>query len=126
MSDQITPAQRTSDFFVKLFRSWKFVISQVVFIAVWMVFNTGRFTFDPYPFDLLKLILLIEILFMGSIMLMNQNRQSGIDRKISFHDYAINYAAKRELEKMLPLIQDDHVLMAEVLDILKNLPTDKK
>jgi CRP/FNR family transcriptional regulator, cyclic AMP receptor protein len=126
MPDKITPSQRASDFFTKLFRSWNFVSSQAVFIAVWIILNTSKFSFDPYPFDLLKLVLLIEILFMGSIMLMNQNRQSGIDRKISFHDYAINYAAKKELEKMLPLVRDDHTLMAEALDILKKLPIDKR
>lgn len=57
---------------------------------------------------------------MGSMILMNQNRQSGIDRKIAFQDYIVDLAIKKEVEIMLPLVRDEHNKVAEALDILKH------
>jgi uncharacterized membrane protein len=103
-------ANHPSDFFVKLFRSWKFVILQLAFIAIWIVLNTIHLvSFDPWPFNGLKLALLIEVLFMGSMILMNQSRQSGLDRKIIFQDYIAELSIKKEIEKI-----------RETLDALKN------
>ena len=83
--------------------------------------------FDPYPFDGLKLILTIEASFMGSMILMNQYRQSSIDRNLTYKDFLVNWVAKREVDQILPLVRDDHRKMIEVLELLKKdkLPVDK-
>lgn len=115
-----TLGQRTSDFFTRLVRSWKFVIFQLFFISVWIYINSnGIIHFDPWPFDGLKLILTIEASFMGSMILMSQNRQSESDRKMFHRDFIVNWLVKREVDKMLPLIRDDHGKMREVLNLLK-------
>lgn len=117
---KLSIGHRTSDFCAKIVRSWSFVMVQMAFIAVWIIINQARlFNFDPAPFDLLRLVLTIESSFIGSILLMSQSRQSTIDRKMSFNDYIINWAAKKELDQMLPLIKADHSKMEEVLVILK-------
>jgi len=99
----------------------------MVSIIIWIALNTVRFHFDPYPFDGLKLILTIEASFMGSMILMNQYRQGSIDRKLVFKDFIVNWAAKKEVDEILPLIKDDHIKMIEVLALLKKdrLPVDK-
>lgn len=127
MTTNSTIGDRTSDFFSKLIRSWRFVLSQMGFIAFWILLNTTRFHFDPYPFEGLKLVLIIEASFMGSMILMNQYRQCSIDRKITYKDFLINWSAKREVDQMLPLIRDDHRKMLEVLALLKKdkEPVDK-
>lgn len=119
MEKQSTLGDRASDFFSKLVRSWGFVMCQAALIVAWVVANTTVYHFDPYPFDCLKLILITEISFIGSIVLMNQYRQSSIDRKITYKDFLINWVAKKEVDQMLPLIKADHLKMLEVLDILK-------
>jgi uncharacterized membrane protein len=117
---KLTKSQRASDFCARLVRSWSFVIGQLVFIAVWILLNGLHIThFDKFPFDTLKLILVVESSFMGSMILMSQNRRSNIDRKLSYQDYAINYGAKKEIDQILPLIKDDHRKLAELLDALK-------
>src|SRR5271163_3803050 len=119
MTTNSTIGERTSDFFSKLVRSWSFVLSQMAFIVFWILLNTTKFHFDPYPFEGLKLILIIEASFMGSMILMSQYRQFSIDRKITYKDFLINWIAKKEVDQMLPLIRDDHGKMLEVLALLK-------
>jgi len=90
-------------------------------IIAWIILNTSvkMNHFDPYPFDGLKLILTIEASFMGSIILMNQYRQSSIDRTLNYKDFLVNWVAKREVDQILPLVKDDHRKMIEVLELLK-------
>lgn len=92
----------------------------MVFIIVWIGINSVHLIhFDPWPFDGLKLILTIEASFMGSMILMSQNRQAEVDRKMVYKDFIINWVAKKEIEKILPLVKDDHSRMLEVLELLK-------
>lgn len=106
---KLTASQRTSDACAKLLRSWRFVIAQLLFIGIWIALNGFHIThFDPAPFDILKLILIIESSFMGSMLLMSQNRQSNIDRKIAFQDYAINWGSKKELDQILGILKAEH------------------
>ncbi len=117
---KLTAGERTSDFFTRLVRSWRFVIFQLGFIIVWIILNGTKVVhFDPFPYDMLKLILTIEASFIGSMILMNQHRQSNADRKIAYKEYVINWGLKKEVDKMLPMVEDDHGKMVEVLDILK-------
>jgi uncharacterized membrane protein len=91
--------------------------------------NTNKVVhFDPFPFDILKLILTIEASFMGSMLLMSQHRQSTVDRKIAYQDYVINWSLKKEVDKMVPIVKEDHGKMDEMLDILKKdkPPLDNK
>lgn len=127
MAIKSTMGERTSDFFSKLVRSWGFVLFQVFAIAVWIMLNTTKIHLDPYPFEGLKLALIIEASFMGSMILMNQYRQSSIDRRITYKDFLINWVAKKEVDKILPLVKDDHRNMIEVLELLRKekLPVDK-
>jgi len=129
VANKSTLGERTSDFFSKLVRSWGFVIFQMIMIVAWIILNTSLKMnhFDPYPFDGLKLILTIEASFMGSMILMNQYRQSSIDRNLTYKDFLVNWVAKREVDQILPLVRDDHRKMIEVLELLKKdkLPVDK-
>ena len=47
-------------------------------IAAWIAANTlgGRFAFDPYPFNLLGLVITTEALLFASVVLMNQTREA--------------------------------------------------
>lgn len=115
-----TTGQRVSDFFAKLIRSWLFVLCQIIFITIWIIANSFHIIhFDPWPFDGLKLILTIEASFFGSMILMSQNRISNIDRNIAYQDFIVDRETKKEVSQMLPMVQEDHIKMNEVLDLLK-------
>lgn len=95
---------------------------------MWIGLNSFHVVhFDPWPFDGLKILLLVESSFMGSMILMNQHRQASIDRKITYKDFLVNWVVKKEVEQILPLVRDDHRKMLQVLELLKkdNPPVDK-
>lgn len=125
---KLTLGQRVSDFCARLFRSWGFIVCQLIFIAIWIILNASHIThFDNPSYDILKLILVIESSFMGSMILMSHHRQSNMDRKLSYQDYVINWGSKKELDQILPLIKEDHAKILQVLEALqKNDPSIDK
>src|ERR1044071_9654448 len=62
--------------------SWKFIISFVGFMLVWMAINIYLLTrpFDPYPFILLNLLLSALASVQAPIIMMSQNRKEEKDR----------------------------------------------
>jgi uncharacterized membrane protein len=101
-NNTISIGQKFSDFFARLVRSWKFVILQLVFIFFWIFINVNQlfYHWDKYPFDILKLILTIEASFSASMILMSQNRQSEIDRKVLYMEYDMDKNIKKNIKKI--------------------------
>ena len=83
--------------------SWKFIISFVVLLIIWMVANTSWMIFrkiwDPYPFILLNLALSCVAALQAPIILMSQNREAQKDRQRAEYDYAVNRRAEREIQE---------------------------
>jgi len=102
INNDISIGLKFSDFFAKLFRSWKFVIFQLVFIFFWILININKscYHWDKYPFDILKLLLTIEASFCASMILMSQNRQSEIDRKVLYMEYLMEKNIKKNIKKI--------------------------
>jgi uncharacterized membrane protein len=63
--------------------SWRFIIAQSVFLALWLVLNSigWWYHWDPAPFILLNLCLSFQAAFTGPIVLLSQNRQAERDHK---------------------------------------------
>lgn len=84
--------------------SWTFIFSFVVILAVWMIWNTLRWTmplhFDKFPFILLNLCLSFIAAFQAPVIMMSQNRQTARDKHESVIDFAINYKAEQEIDDM--------------------------
>jgi uncharacterized membrane protein len=73
--------------------SWRFIITQAVFTAVWIVINTAhgwRLAFDSYPYVLLNLVYSFQAGFTGPILLLSQNRQAEHDRHRAELDFQHN------------------------------------
>lgn len=88
--------------------SWKFIITFVVLLIVWMIVNTswilfGR-TWDPFPFILLNLALSCIAALQAPIILMSQNRTSKKDRQRAEYDYAVNRRAEREILEIKKIV----------------------
>ena len=88
--------------------SWKFIITFIVILLVWMFANTswilfGR-TWDPYPFILLNLALSCVAALQAPIILMSQNRTSQRDRQRAEYDYAVNRKAEREIQEIKKIV----------------------
>lgn len=77
--------------------SWPFIILATSLIVGWVLINTRRTSFDPYPFILLNLVLSCVAALQAPVILMSQNRQSARDRLAAKYDYEVNLKAEIEI-----------------------------
>jgi uncharacterized membrane protein len=89
---------RVADWLAGFAGSWKFILSFVFLMVLWMSFNLylGPRAFDPFPFILLNLALSTLAGLQAPVILMAQNRQSAKDRAVAQNDYQVNL--KNEVE----------------------------
>jgi uncharacterized membrane protein len=90
--------------------SWKFVLTFVGIMVIWILLNSlslFRLGFDPYPFILLNLVLSCIAALQAPIIMMSQNRQEKRDRLQAEQDYKVNL--KAELEVRLLMTQLDQL-----------------
>jgi uncharacterized membrane protein len=98
-------ADRLTDFV----GSWKFIIMQSFFLMAWMITNfllVSHFKVpDPYPFQLLNLLLGCQAAFTGPIVLISQNRQSAKDRLTLLKDLEYDKLADSRLVEIKQMIE---------------------
>lgn len=93
-------SDRAADHLAAFGGSWRFLISFIIFIIVWVVLNIVMLSekaFDPYPFILLNLFLSMLASIQAPIIMMAQNRQADRDRHRAERDYEINNRAEKEI-----------------------------
>jgi uncharacterized membrane protein len=138
--------ERLSDKVAATAGSWRFIVTQSVIIAIWIIFNVNipeagfkignsiLRAWDPYPFIFLNLTLSFQAAYTAPIIMMSQNRQSQIDRQNAQDDYRINRDAKIDVEiikaelskihsKLLKHqeIQEDMAIIAKEIQELKSI-----
>jgi uncharacterized membrane protein len=96
-----TFGERIAEKVARFIGSWKFILMQSAFFAIWITYNSLLILriihFDPYPFILLNLILSFQASFLSPMILMSQNRAEEKDRR-RLHD-AYNLVVR--IDKML-------------------------
>lgn len=101
--EQMTIGEKLADQLAEMAGSWRFIISFLVVVCLWIILNaflliTGPW--DPYPFILLNLILSLMAGLQAPIIMMSQNRQETKDRIRAEHDYDVNLKAEIEIEQL--------------------------
>ena len=88
--------------------SMRFVWTHVAWFAVWIGWNLlpRRATFDPFPFQLLTLVVSLEAIFLSAFILVSENRQAHIAERRNKLDLQVNLLAEQENTKMLKLLAD--------------------
>ncbi len=118
--------------------SWKFILSFVLFMFIWIVINVYllKKSFDPYPFILLNLLLSTIAALQAPIIMMSQNRKEEKDRQRAVNDYMINLKAEievRNLHGKIDLLMTEQMKtlfeiqkkQVELMEDLKLLVNDK-
>lgn len=84
--------ERMAERVTQVIGSWKFLIFQSVFLAVWVILNVVMWFnhWDPYPFILMNLFLSMQAAFTAPMIMISQNRQAQIDRKILSDDFDLD------------------------------------
>lgn len=100
--DTLSYSDRIADAVADGMGSWKFIITQSIFVIIWMALNVAGFInhWDTYPFILLNLIFSTQAAYAAPIIMMSQNRQSQRDRIQAMEDYKTNIDAKKEIEAL--------------------------
>lgn len=116
--EKLTFGQKVADNLAVGMGSWKFIISQTVFVFLWIILNLVAYVnhWDPYPFILLNLLFSTQAAYAAPIIMMSQNRQAERDRYQATEDYKTNLEAKKEIEELqvaLARIEDQKLDMIE-------------
>ena len=100
---KLTIGQRMADRVAHFGGSWKFILSFLALLLIWMVLNTffvQNEGFDPYPFILLNLVLSCLAALQAPIIMMSQNRQAERDRLQANEEYCTNLKAELEIQHL--------------------------
>lgn len=112
---RLTLGEQCADFITAFAGSWLFLFLFFFFLFLWMLLNIyALFSWDPYPFILLNLILSTLAAVQAPIILMSQNRSAQRDRLHAKYDYDVNRKAEREIQH----VQKD---LEEIKKILRKL-----
>ena len=102
-----TFGQRAADSLTGFCGSWSFIILLLSIIAVWISANIIllQYTWDPWPFIFLNLVLSCLATIQAPIILMSANREEERDRLRQRYDYIVDRKAGRDVAKILEKIE---------------------
>ena len=131
-AEKLTPGQHVSDKVAKFGGSWTFIITFMVILIVWIIYNSTlpqAQRFDPYPFILMNLILSCVAALQAPIIMMSQNRTEEKDRMRAENDYMVNLKAELEvrgLHQKVDLLLEEQIktlfeIQAKQVEMLKKL-----
>ncbi|MEK9130565.1 MAG: DUF1003 domain-containing protein [Patescibacteria group bacterium] len=102
-------AERIAEFLTNHFGNLWFLLGNVLLFALWIVINLGKLegvpVFDPYPFNLLTMVVSLEAIFLSVIVLISQNKASNIDEIREEINFRVNVQAEKEITKMLQMLE---------------------
>jgi uncharacterized membrane protein len=85
-----------------------FVVLHLLVVTAWLVVNSGRTSarpFDPYPFQLLGVIVAVEAVILSSFILMRQNRMMRRGERRDHLNLQIDLLAEKEITKVLQMVR---------------------
>lgn len=120
VDEPLTFGQIVSDKLAEIGGSWKFIISFIIIIVIWIGINSFVFIskpFDPYPFILLNLVLSCLASLQAPVIMMSQNRKEIKDRKRAEEDYKTNLKAELEIRHLH--LKLDHLITKQWQHLLE-------
>ena len=111
---------RIADLITAFFGSMAFVYVHAVWFGLWILLNIGLVhihyisEFDPFPFQLLTMIVSLEAIFLSTFVLISQNRSQELSERRAELDLHVNLLAEQKAAKVLDMLQE----IAQQLDHL--------
>ncbi len=84
-----------------------FVYIHIIWFALWIFLNTGRFgvpIFDPFPYGLLTMVVSLEAIFLSTFVLISQNRLSEETERRADLALHIGLLTEHELTRVLQML----------------------
>lgn len=92
---------RISDSIASFAGSWPFIVTFLVVLVVWIVYNASADTpLDPFPFILLNLLLSMIAAIQAPLILMSQNREEEKNKEQLMTEFFINVKSELLLEDL--------------------------
>lgn len=108
MAEERTASQKLADMMVRIFGSMGFLIGNVVWFVIWVIWNTGMIPglepFDPFPFELLTTIVSLEAILLAIFVLISQNREARVTELREETDLQLDILSEKELTKMMRML----------------------
>lgn len=119
--DSLSAGDRAADRMRNTMGSWRFVFFFLLFMAAWAFVNTvaAIYHWDKYPFILLNLFLSMLAGLQGAILLIAAKRADAISAAMAEHDYQTNIQAKKELEELMAVNQEQLKRIEELAALIK-------
>lgn len=86
-----------------------FVLLHIVWFGLWALANRGLLgirPFDPFPFQLLTMLVSMEAVLIATFVLIKQNRMSYLSDRRAHVDLQTNLLAEREVTRLLRLSEE--------------------
>lgn len=101
-----------------------FVYISIAWFVLWFILNDPRINhwfppFDPYPYNLLTMIVSLEAIFLATFIMISQNRQELVDTVRELEDEQEELEEEKEQEELEEDVQD----IQKDLDDIKNAMT---
>lgn len=128
-----TWSEKLADWMTMRFGSMGFLAINVIIFALWLLVNGGLITaiqpFDPFPFNLLTMIVSLEAIILSVFVMISQNRAAKIDELRAEVDLQVDIITESEMTKLLVmmklLLEKNGVDTSEDSDLSQMLePTD--
>jgi uncharacterized membrane protein len=102
-------AERISDWVTRFGGSIAFVYVHIGWFGAWLLWNGWphvplALRFDPFPFQLLNLLVALEAVVLSTFILMSQHRQNQLADRRNHLDLQINLLSEQENSKMLAML----------------------
>jgi uncharacterized membrane protein len=123
IDEQASFGERVADRISIFAGSWKFILSFMLLMTVWIIGNArmGEGAFDPFPFILLNLTLSTLAALQAPVILMAQNRQSSKDRAVAQNDFQVNLKNEVEiadLHRKIDILTDALTIQTKLVNAL--------
>jgi uncharacterized membrane protein len=122
--ERLTVGDRMADSLAAAAGSWRFIVSFLVVIAIWMALNglAAIRHWDPYPFILLNLVLSCIAALQAPVIMMSQRRLETRDRLRAENDFEVNVKAELLLEH---LTEEIEILKRGILSLGARIEADE-
>lgn len=104
--------ERMADLITAFFGSMAFVYVHAVWFSLWILLNIGLVhvplisEFDPFPFQLLTMIVSLEAIFLSTFVLISQNRSQELSERRAELDLHVNLLAEQKAAKVLDMLHE--------------------
>jgi uncharacterized membrane protein len=104
-----SPSDRLADAIASFAGTVLFVVIHLVWFGAWMLINLGVVklvpAFDPYPFQLLAMLVSLEGVLLATFVLIKQNRMSNRADRRAHLDLQVNLLTEKEVTKVIQLLE---------------------